>query len=347
MVVAKTWNAGVIGCGSISQHLHLPGYIKAPGVKLVAGADPTRARHAEAKELQADIQMYTDYRKMLANHELDLISVSSPNKFHAEHAVAALEHGAHVLLEKPAALSMKEIAAIKAAQRKAKTQLIVGFSQRFNRGNRKMKQMIDKGAIGEPYMIRVRFAHNGPWPGWAKDKWFYDPNKAGGGAMLDMGIHAIDQCHWLVGPIKSVQAKATTLRKKIKVDDNAVLLLEFANGKALGYIEVGWTSPSGFNGIEVMGDEGSIVEDYQGVLTMTTGKITADTKARHKLTRRVLDKAPTTGGWGWEVTDAVKAFRKNDDLGSDIDAGGAALAVALAAYESSRTGKRVNVSSIK
>ena len=59
-----------------------------------------------------------------------------------------------------------------------------------NRGNRKIKAMLEKGVIGKPFMIRVRFAHNGPIPGWAKDKWFHDPKIAGGGAMLDMGIHA-------------------------------------------------------------------------------------------------------------------------------------------------------------
>jgi UDP-N-acetylglucosamine 3-dehydrogenase len=345
--VAHTWKAGVIGCGSIAYHLHLPGYLRTPGVDLVAACDPEPARHREARSLKKDLRVYTDFRKMLASDQFDVISVATPNKFHAEHAVAALEHGAHVLLEKPAALSMKEIVAIKRAVKKSGRQLIVGFSQRFNRGNRKMHELVKKGVIGEPYMIRIRFAHNGPYPGWAKDPWFYSPVKAGGGAMLDMGIHAIDQAHWHIGPVKSVQGRAATLRKKIKVDDNALLLLEFANSRALGYIEVGWTSPSGFAGIEIMGDEGCIIEDYTSVMRLTTGKITPDTKARAKLKTRVIDTAPTTGGWSVEVTDVVKAFRAGDNLDCGIDAGGAALAVALGAYQSSRTGKRVEVASVK
>jgi len=345
--LARTWNAGVIGCVSVAQHLHLPGYIRTPGVELVAACDPEPARHKEARQIRKDLHVYRDYKEMLARERLGVISVASPNRFHAEHAIAGLEHGAHVLLEKPAALSMKEIAAIKKAQARSGRQLIVGFSQRFNRGNRKLNALVQSGAIGEPYMIRIRFAHSGPYPGWAKDPWFYSPVKAGGGAMLDMGIHAIDQAQWHIGPVRSVQAHTATLRKKIKVDDNAILLLEFADGKTLGYIEVGWTSPSGFNGIEVMGDQGCIIEDYTGVMRLTTGKVTPDTKARLNLKTHIIDKAPKTGGWSVEIQEVVKAFRRNSNLGSGIDAGGSALAVALAAYESSRTGKRVQVAKMR
>ncbi len=345
--MAKTWKAGVIGCGSISQVLHMAGYLKTPGVDLIAGCDPARARWKEAKKIQPDIRTFSDHRKMLAAEEFDVVSVCSPNKFHAEHAIAALDAGANVLLEKPVALSMKEVRDIKAAVKRNKKTLIVGFSQRFNRGNRKMRDLIQRGAIGEPFMFRARFAHAGPLPGWAKSDWFYKKKLAGGGAMLDMGIHAIDQAIWHIGKIKSVQAKADTLRKKIEVDDNALLLLEYASGKTLGYIEIGWTSPAGFTGYDVMGDEGWIHIDYAGELVLTTGKITPDTKAKHKLKRRVVDKDPIAGGWRNEVTEVVRAMKKGDDLGISIDVGGAALQVALAAYQSSKTGKRVTVSSVK
>ena len=345
--MAKQWKAGVIGCGSIAQHLHLPGYVKSPGIAPVAACDPVRQRRTEVRRLVPGLRTYDSAPKMLAAEELDVVSVGSPNRFHAEHAIAALEAGAHVLLEKPAALSMTEIATVKRAVRKSRRQLVVGFSQRFTRGNRKIRKLLADGVIGEPFMFRVRYAHAGPFPGWAKDDWFYSPKDAGGGAMLDMGIHAIDQAIWQLGPIKYVQATATALRKKIKVDDNALLLLEFANSRALGYLEIGWTTAAGFNGIEIMGDHGWIHNDYAGPLTVTTGKITPDTKAKDKLRKRVVDRAPTTGGWSVEVAEVVRAFRNNDDLDCGIDAGGAALQVALAAYQSSKTGKRVKVSSVR
>lgn len=345
--MAKTWKAGVIACGSIAQALHLPGYEKCPGVELVGACDPEPKRLAEARKIGTKLKTYSDYRKMLADQQFDVVSVCSPNKFHAQHAIAALEHGAHVVLEKPPAVTMKEIAAIKAAVKKSGRKLIVGFSHRFMRGNQKIQKLLKDGAIGEPYMIRVRFAHRGPYPGWAKCDWFYRPALAAGGALLDMGIHAIDLAHWHIGPINRVRAVARTLRKNIRVDDNAVLLLEFANRKALGYIEVGWTSPSGFSGIEIMGDKGSIVSDYRDCLTITTGNVSPDMKTKPKMKNRVVEKAPTLGGWPVEVIDAVRALRMGSDMGMGIDAGGAAVAVALAAYESSRTGKAVEVAKVR
>lgn len=342
--MAKSWRAGVIGCGAISQALHIPGYLRTAGVNLVAGADPVPARRREAQALAGEgFRAYADYRDMLAAERLDVVSVATPNRFHAEQASAALSAGAHVVLEKPAALTMKEIAAVRRAQSRSGRVLVVGYSHRFFTGNRRMHKLIHGGTIGEPYMIRVRFAHRGPEPGWAKSDWFYRAPLAGGGALLDMGIHAIDQCQWLLGPIVSVQARSATLRKRIEVDDNAVLLLEFKKPRAMGYIEVGWTSPAGFVGIEVMGDRGVLRQDYASTLTLTTGKISPDAKKRPQLKTRVIDEQPTTGGWKTEIQDIIKAMRKGDDLGSGLAAGGSALAVALAAYESSKTGKRVGV----
>lgn len=341
--MAKNWNAAVIGCGAIAQALHLPGYVKTRGVTLVAAADPTEARWPEVRRFKSDVRMYKDHRDMFKAEQLDMVSVSSPNRFHCEHAVAALEHGAHVMLEKPAALSMKEMSRMKAAMKKSGRLLCVGYSHRFHSGNLKMKKILDAGTIGEPFMFRIRFAHMGPLPGWAKDPWFYNPALAGGGALLDMGIHAIDQALWLIGPVKSVQAYTATLRKDIKLDDNAIILLEFANGRALGYIEVGWSSPSGFTGIEVMGDKGSIHDDYRGAMTLSTMKISPDMTNVPKYVPKVVDEHPIAGGWGIEIPEVYKAFRRGSDRGHGIEAGGAALAVALAAYESAKTGKRIKV----
>lgn len=342
--MARTWKAGVIGCGAIAQALHIPGYLKTPGVKLVAGCDPVPQRLHEAAALAGEgLRTYADYRQMLAAEPLDVVSVATPNKFHAEQAVAALEAGTHVILEKPAAVNLREVNRIRQAARSTGRLVVMGFSHRHYRGNQRMHKLIQAGAIGEPYMIRIRFAHRGPSPSWAKSDWFYNPNLAGGGALLDMGIHAIDQCQWLLGPIRSVQARALTLRKDIKVEDNAILLLEFKRPRALGYIDVGWTSPAGFVGLEIMGDRGFLRQENTGTTTLTTGRISPNMKVRPKLRTRVIDDRPATGGWATEIATIVKALRKGSDLDCGIEAGASSLAVALAAYESSRTGRRITV----
>jgi len=341
MVKTPPLRVGVIGAGAVAQACHIPGYAKNRHTVLVAIADPARPRHKEAKTFSPDVTCYTDFAKMLAREDLDVVSVCTPNKFHAPATIAALKAGCHVLCEKPMAMSLAECDAMDAAARKARKKLMIGFTHRFLSGPQKCKQLLSDKKLGKPFMIRVRFAHGGPYPGWAKSDWFYNPDLALGGAMLDMGIHAIDLCLWLLGPITAVSGRAATLVKKIKVDDNALLQLEFKNG-ALGYIEVGWTSGPGFVGMELYGTKGSLICDYLHTLRLCTGKASAGSDDVVKW--KTLDKTPAKGGWDIEIDRWVDVIRGKEKLTMNARAGRAALEVALAAYASSRNGKRVTIS---
>jgi predicted dehydrogenase len=251
-----------------------------------------------------------------------------------------LEAGCHVLCEKPIAVNLTEAEAMIAAARQSKRKLMIGFTHRLLSGPRQVKELLTKRRIGRPFMIRVRFAHGGPYPGWAKNSWFYKKDLAAGGAMLDMGIHAIDLCLWLFGPIAAVSAKAATLVKKIEVDDNAVLLLEFTSG-ALGYIEVGWTSKPGFSGLEIYGTKGSIICDYIKGLQLCEGKASAGSDSFSEWS--VLDKKPASGGWPIEIPYWLDVIEGKERLTMTGKAGRDALAVALSAYQSSDTGRRIAI----
>jgi len=209
----SSYTAAVIGCGSIAQHLHLPGYAKRKEITRIIGVDPEPARLAEIQANFPIAAVYADYREMFAHEHPDFVSVCTPNVFHAEQAIAALQSGAALLLEKPMTLTLEEAHAVAMTAQQVGKPVMIGFSHRFYRGNQRVKALLQEGAIGEPFMMRVRFAHSGPFPGWAKSDWFYDPKRAGGGALLDMGIHAIDLCQWLIGPITSVAAQMGTLRR--------------------------------------------------------------------------------------------------------------------------------------
>ncbi len=335
----KTYRVGIIGAGAIAQGCHLPGYKKLDNVELVAYADPNEERHAEVEELFPGMKGYKNYKSMLAKEKFDVISVCTPNRDHAKATIAALEAGCHVLCEKPMATTLKEADAMAEAAKKARKKLMVGFTHRLMAGPQACKEMLQNKQLGKPFSIRVRFAHGGPYPGWAKDpESFYNPKIAAGGAMLDMGIHAIDLALWLFGPVKSVMARAVTLVKKIKVDDNALLLLQFANG-SLGSIEVGWTSKPGFTGVEIYGTEGSLICDYMKGLFLCGGKASA---GQDSVTEwKTLDKAPTKGGWETEIAHWIDIVDGKAKLEMNWKAGRAALEVALAAYASSKSGKEV------
>jgi UDP-N-acetylglucosamine 3-dehydrogenase len=342
MPSSRRYRIGIIGAGAIAQALHFPGYKKDRRANIVAFADPAEERHGEVLGRFGKMMAYRDYRTMLRHEELDVVSVATPNAFHARQAVAALEAGCHVLCEKPIATTLAEADRILDAATRNRRKLMVGFSHRMFTGPQKCKELLAQRRLGTPYMIRVRFAHGGPYPGWAKNSWFYNKKLSKGGAMLDMGIHAIDLCHWLIGPIANVSARAATLIKKIEVDDNALLQLEFKDG-ALGYIEVGWTSPPGFSGFEIYGTKGSLICDYGKGLSLCTGTSSAGRDST--MAWKLIDDKPTRGGWDVEIGHWLDVLDGKARLTMDGRAGRNALAVALAAYESSRTGKRIALNS--
>ncbi len=255
---------GVIGCGAIARYTHLRGYAQLDDVEVVALADPFR----ENLNLMGDMydvpvdSRYVAYEDLLAREDIHRVSVCTPNYLHGAQTVDALLAGKHVLCEKPMATSVEVAEAmVKAAQEAGKV-LMVGFTHRYIEHNQVTKRLLGEGAIGEPYMIRVRFAHDGPYKSWAATTdWFFRPEKAGGGALLDMGIHALDICRYMLGEITSVTGRLGTFGKDIVVEDTAVIDLSFGEN-ALGYIETGWSSKEGAMGLELYGTEGSIIVDY-------------------------------------------------------------------------------------
>lgn len=343
MARPKKLRAAVVGCGSIAQHCHLPGYAKDKSCDIVAVVDPSPARLREVKKDFEIGKAYRDWERMFDREEFDVVSICTPNALHASQAIAALKKGAHVLCEKPLCLSMAEARRIQKAHAKSGTVFMTGFTHRFMTGNQKAKTILQKGEIGKPFMIRSRFAHSGPIPDWAKSDWFHFKKPAGGGALLDMGIHSIDIVQYLLGPITAVSAQIGNLVKDIEVDDNALMLLEF-DGTMMGYIEVGWTSKPGFAGTEVYGSDGTMFIDYLQGLKVLKGRTTPDGKT--KLAWRTADKNPTKGGWDVEVGEFLKSVRKGVQPAESLEAGISALAVALAAYRSAKEGRRVTIKEV-
>ena len=189
-------------------------------------------------------------------------------------------------------------------------------------------------------MIHVRFAHTGPYPGWAKTDWFYNPEMAGGGAVLDMGIHAIDLAHWFIGDIKAVTGFSETLRKKIEVEDNTVAAFKF-DRPAMGYIECGWTSVAGFYGLEIMGDKGAVLANYAEEKTiLTQGGFTPDGRFE---TRSEVIGTLTVAAWENQMAKLIEAELKEEPFPTSIDDGIKALKVALAIYDSARTGRTIEL----
>jgi predicted dehydrogenase len=239
---------GIIGTGGIS-HMHMLGYKALGNVEVTAACDLDKGR-LEAYGKQYDIgRLYTDYNEMLKKEELDGVSICTWNNSHAPIAIAALEAGKNVLCEKPMSMSVKEAEAMKTAADKAGKLLMIGFVKRFMKETEICMDFKKKGHFGDIYYAKATYLRRRGNPG----GWFADSKRSGGGPLIDLGVHVIDQARFLMGKPKAVAVSAVTFDKigmgyDVKgisrykaadyssycdVEDMASALIRFDNGAAL------------------------------------------------------------------------------------------------------------------
>lgn len=238
----KKIKIGVIGCGSIAQHRHLPEYAANPDVELVAVCDIAEER---AKQVagQYGVKAYATHEELLHSGEVDAISVCTPNYLHAPISIAALDAGIHVLCEKPMATSRAEAETMIEAAKRSGKKLMIAHNQRFVASHQKARQLISNGEIGKIYSFRTAFGHGGP-EGWSvegKGGWFFQKDKAFIGAMGDLGVHKTDLLRYVLGEeISEVGAFIETSAKDFAdVDDNAVCVLK-TESNIIGTLAASW-----------------------------------------------------------------------------------------------------------
>lgn len=240
---------GIIGCGKIAQIRHIPEYAANPNAEVYGFYDINLARAQELASKHGG-KAYASYQELLADPEIDAVSVCAANHVHAEIAIAALKAGKHVLCEKPMAVTLEECQAMVDTAKGSGKYLMIGQNQRLAKAHAKAKELIKQGAIGKVLTFRTIFGHGGPetWsvdPG--KNTWFFDKTKAAMGAMADLGIHKTDMIQYVLGTkIVRTQAVLTTLDKRdatgglIGVDDNAICIFQMENG-VIGTMTASWT----------------------------------------------------------------------------------------------------------
>lgn len=240
---------GIIGCGKIAQVRHIPEYMDNCNAEVAAYYDINFNRAQELADKFGG-KAYSSYEELLANEDIDAVSVCAANNVHAEITIAALNAGKHVLCEKPMATTIEECRAmVKVAKEKGKF-LMVGHNQRLAKAHMKAKELIDGGLIGDIVTFRTTFGHGGPetWSiDGAKNLWFFDKNRAAMGAMADLGIHKTDLIQFLTGQrVVETTAKVTTIDKRdeagnlISVDDNAICIYRMSGG-SIGTMTASWT----------------------------------------------------------------------------------------------------------
>ncbi len=261
---------GVAGCGKIAQVRHLPEYAAREDVRVWGLYDLNQERTRALAE-QYHAKAYAAYEEMLADPQLDAVSVCAANAFHAEMTIAALKAGKHVLCEKPMATTLEDCEAMVQAARDSGKTLMIGQNQRLAAAHVKAKELLESGAIGRLITFTTAFRHGGPetWTVDPGNNWFFDKKRAVMGAMADLGIHKTDLIQFLTGQtVTEVQALLGTLDKKyadgspIGVDDNALCIYRMSGG-AIGTMIASWTDYCGEDNSTVLFGTKGVLRIYE------------------------------------------------------------------------------------
>jgi predicted dehydrogenase len=248
---------GIVGCGLIGQKR-----ARALGdCRLVAAVDVNPAR---AEQLAAPFPGCTagsDWRAVVTRPDVDLVIACTTNDALAAVTLAAVRAGKHALVEKPAARNAAELAPVVAAAREAGVVVKVGFNHRFHRAFRKARELFDGGAIGPLLYIRGRYGHGGR-AGYDRE-WRADPAVAGGGELLDQGVHLIDLARWFAGDVAEVSGHVETFFWDMPVEDNGFLLLKTAGGQ-VAWLHASCTEWKNLFCFEILGRDGKLQIDGLG-----------------------------------------------------------------------------------
>lgn len=284
---------GVIGCGEIATKRHIPAYTEcAPHAQVVAVADVCGDRAEQCARMFGVPRSYDSFVDMLADADLDAVSVCVPNRYHADTATAAMRAGCHVLCEKPPATSVSEAERMAVAARVTGKFLRFGFQYRHSAEVQTLKRFIDGGELGDIYAARAHALRRRGIPGWIE---FADQAGQVGGPLIDIGVHVLDTALYLMGyPEPSVVLGSTHLRignrdgvglwgewdwQTYGAEDMAVGMVRFVNGASL-MVETAFAAnieATDTTQVSLMGDHGGadvfplrIYQERHGTLVDTT-----------------------------------------------------------------------------
>jgi len=253
----KKIRIGVLGCGRHAWIGHFPWYAQNKRAEIIAVYSRTEAHARKAAKRWKVKDRYTGYKKVLERDDIDAVSITTPVWLHKEMVIESAKSGKHILCEKPMALSSKEAKEMIEVANENKVILMLGFCHRFYQLNAKVKKFIGEKKLGKIIMFHNRFNLDVNY----ENTWFAQKGEAGGGVIMDCGIHSVDLFRWLIGEVDSVSAFMNTFVQKVVVEDTGIILLK-SKGGVLGVIELSWSTPSSVNTVEIYGSKGTAVVDY-------------------------------------------------------------------------------------
>ncbi len=342
----------IIGTGNISN-AHMNAYEKLENVEVIAACDINEDRVRAYCQKRSIPVYYTNHNEMLLKEKPDAVSICTWNNSHAEIAIDCLKTGVSVLCEKPLALNHSQALAMKEAADKSQAFLMVGFVRRFDKKVIILKELIENDRLGELYYAKTGVIRRCGNP----TGWFSDKSRSGGGPLIDLGVHMIDQCRYLMGKPKAVGVYGATFEKlgprtDVKmlnryrpmddggfcdVEDFASAMIRFDNGCVLS-IEVSFTLHTANEKLycELFGTKAGaeIAPDFKIAGTMDGYNIDITPVYSE-------DKNQFQSMFDRQVAHFTECALKGEKSISPIDDGVELMKILDGIYESARTGREV------
>jgi predicted dehydrogenase len=250
----------IIGCGVIGRK-RATALAKIPDARLRHACDLDAARAAELAKMAPGCQSTTEIKTALGDSSVHAVIVSTLNASLAPIALAAVQAGKHVLVEKPGALHAGQLREIREAAAKAGTRVRLGYNHRFHPALQKARELVDAGGLGPLMFLRARYGHGGRI-GYDRE-WRANHKLSGGGELIDQGVHLIDLAGWFLGDFAIVDGHAATYFWDMKVDDNAFLSLRTPAGQT-AWLHVSCTEWKNLFSFEIYGRDAKISIDGLG-----------------------------------------------------------------------------------
>lgn len=348
---------GVIGLGIGKSHAK--GYRTSADAELIAVCDSNEERlHTLATEWDVPVR-YTDYRRMLEETPLDMVSICLPNALHMEATLLALEAGMHVVCEKPMAPTVAEARQMLDEARRLNRRLMIAYNFRYRPDTQWMRNMIQSGALGAIFQANVAWRRETGIPG---SGWFGEKGLSGGGALIDLGVHVIDLALWMMGfpEVKTVSGEKRMLfghrnlktwgrrpgdlpRENFDVEDGAIGFIRLANGAHM-LAQATWaehTQPQQDDiRVELQGTEGTAVLHIRNYRNEDTLRFYTE---MHGEPVTIIPSPRFGGPQGHEalIHDLARSIQNDLPVPTDGAQGLAAIRVLEALYESSQIGHEI------
>lgn len=319
-------NLALIGCGAVGQTRAR----QLASARLIHCVDVDAQRAAQLAAHTSDCTWGLEWREVLERTDVEAVIVATPPDLQVQIVRAAVAAHKHVLVEKPAARHLSELAGLPELAAECNVRVRVGFNHRYHRAFRQVRRLVDAGVLGPLLYVRARYGHGGR-PGYAGE-WRAQPRRSGGGELIDQGVHLIDLARWFLGEFIEVEGFAHTYFWDMQVEDNGFMLLKTAT-KQVAFLHASCTEWKNTFSWELFGRHGKLQVDglggSYGVERLTWYQMLPQMGPPETT---VWEYAAPDDSWAVEMAEFIEDVRRGREPAAGLADAAAALAVVERIY---------------